>query len=194
MVDTELLKYVKSVKNKGHSDKDIKEHLIKHGHSKDHVEELFKHPDLKKKHAAKKLKLSPFLIIFLIIIVLGSATFLLNSSSSDCEDVSITLHEINNEQVLCVFPDNSKIQTILKNNGVKVINSVNFIAKGSEGKVSHDLVNLNFPGGDISTHSLNYGSDNGQLKKITITPSVLINDKVKVCKTKKVSYENIKTC
>ncbi len=197
MVDPRLLDYVKSVKEKGHSDNAIKEHLVKHGHHKDAVEELFKHPDLntKPKEEKSKPKTGLFLVILLIIIVLGglgAVFFLKPIVSSECEEVSITLHQINNEDVLCVFPDNSKIQTILKNNGKKIINSVTLLAKGDKGKVQHNVENLILVENDIKTLVLDYNS--GNLKQITITPTILVNQEVIVCKDKVTSYENIKTC
>ncbi len=204
MVNQQLLDYIKSVRNKGYSDEQIKEHLIKHNYSRDLVEEAFlltdnmqnnsnqdleavKPMEVNKKPTRKKNNSLILLIIGFFIIILGIAGFLIFQSTRyiGCEDVSLAVHKISNEDVLCVFPDNSKIMTIIKNTGQQNIKNLIFKIKGT-GITIEKLENVNIKPGDISTHTISYGKSS--INEIKIIPET---DK-KICRP--VVYTEIKTC
>jgi hypothetical protein len=161
MVNQQLIDYIKSVRSQGYKDNQIKEHLINHGYSKDLVEESFlllKTKDFKPKpQKIKKLKKNNWLILLIlpVLILIGIIGFFIFQSNRyiGCEDVSVIVHQINDEDVLCVFPDNSKVMTIVKNNGEKTIQNLIFKIKGV-GTTIKKLENVNIQPGDISTHTI----------------------------------------
>lgn len=206
MVNPQLLDYIRDVRLKGFSDEQIKNHLINHNYSKAEVDESFlllstdiqqnlqniekketkkevivKKPKTKKKHAVL------FIILFLCLLLLGILGYFFYQSTRyiGCENVSISIHKIKDEEVLCVFPDNSKIMTIIKNNGQENIKNLIFKIKG-KGITTKKLENVNIQPDAISTHTIEYGKEN--ISKIILIPET--NEKV--CQG--IVFKEIKTC
>ena len=203
MVNPQLIEYIKSIREKGHKDEDIKDHLIKHGYSQDMVNDAFTKlsPAI---HKEKKPFPKKIIFIILGIIVLagisyGVVTLLqaqpLYFSSSVCKDLSISVYELNNEPVLCVFPDNTKVQMILENNGAITVNSASVLLKGENSNVEDVMDNLNLVPGDVFTRVIDFDPNTvGRVNEVIITPAVVKNDKKMVCNDKKLSFTEIKTC
>ncbi|MEK6916777.1 MAG: hypothetical protein AABW92_03455, partial [Nanoarchaeota archaeon] len=119
MINKELVDYIKKVKKMGHSHDTIKKHLIKHGYDHKTVKEVFMHPEIVKNHGHRlnkpkislpkfsmpKLNLKPILLILVIAIVLFLAYSAVSYFTTPklCKEVSLAVHKINNEDVLCVF-------------------------------------------------------------------------------------------
>ncbi|MBT3720336.1 hypothetical protein HN789_05610 [archaeon] len=203
MVNQQLLDYIKSVQAKGHSNDSIKDHLVKHGYSIDSVNEAFlllhtptENPppiaevkpeqELAKEKKRSKIFLYIGLALALIVVII-LGIFLLSSlvGNNECKDVSVKIHELNNAEVLCVFPDNSKIMTIISNNGNVNIEHVEFKIK-SDSTISKRLDNINLAPDQIFSHTLEYGGNN--INEISIIPEV----SGKSCKPFKI--KEIKTC
>ena len=203
MVNPQLIEYIKSIREKGHKDEDIKNHLIKHGYSQEMVNDAF----TKLSPAVhKEKKPFPKKIIFIIlgIIILAGIGYgiyyffqaqPLYFSSSVCKDLSISVYELNNEPVLCVFPDNTKVQMILENNGAITVNSATVLLKGENSNVEDVMDNLNLVPGDVFTRVIDFDPNTvGRVNEVIITPAVVKNDKKMVCNDKKLSFTEIKTC
>ena len=198
MVNNELIDYIKSVKKLGHGNNSIKEHLIKHGYGKNAIEEAFSHPEINKeriKHNIPKEKKSkPWLIVLILFFLFVATTviiFVYNPKPNVCNDVNLAIHELNNEQVLCVFPDYSKVQFILKNKGPMIVNSVDVNIKGRNGEITENLnVNMGIEG--ISTQVLDYGQD--EIKKFLVTPNIVVNQTQYICKSNQIIIDEVKTC
>lgn len=202
MVNQQLIDYIKSVREKGHSDEDIKDHLTKHGYSQDLVDDAFKElspvVSKEKKPFPKKI----IFILFGIIVLAGVGYGLyyvlqgqpLYFSSAVCKDLSIKIYELNNEPVLCVFPDNTKIQMILENNGQTTINSATVLIKGQNSNVEDVMDDLNLVAGDVFTRVIDVDPNEvGNVKEIIITPAV-VNNKKMFCNDKKLVFKDINTC
>lgn len=132
MINKELIEYIRSLKNKGIEDEKIKEQLLKYNYSSELVKKCFDelNKEYKKKEDKKKISFIPIIITSLLffILVLIVIFFLIKANSlsykQDCENVSIKIFETKGNEVICVFPDNSKIQLILENNGNKKIDKI----------------------------------------------------------------------
>ena len=203
MVNPQLLDYIKSVREKGHTDDSIKEHLIKHGYSQNIVNDAFKELSpvvhKEKKPFPKKIIYLIVGIIFLAGLGYGVYYFLqvqpFYFSSSVCKDLSIKVYELKNVPVLCVFPDNTKVQMILENNGLTTINSATVLIKGQNSNVEDVMDDLNLVAGDVFTRVIDFDpSEVGTVNKVVITPAVVKNNKKMVCNDNKLTFTEIKSC
>lgn len=203
MVNQQLIDYIKSVREKGHFDENIKDNLIKHGYSQEMVNDAFTklspavHKE--KKPFPKKIIFIILGIIILVGLGYGISSFLqpqlLYFSSSVCKNLSIKVYELNNEPILCVFPDNTKVQMILENNGLITINSATVLIKGQNSNVEDVMDNLNLVPGDVFTRVIDFDPNAvGTVNQVIITPAVVENDKKKVCNNEKLLFTEIKTC
>jgi hypothetical protein len=198
MVNRELLDYVKSVKAKGYSDENIKAHLIEHGYSKEAAEEALIEAVSETPKAAENHKpnfLLPLIGTFILIIVLAAYVLLTRGPIApaafvqDCPDASLSIYKINNEASLCVFPDQSRVQIILANDGDEAIQKSIIHLTGIRGTQSEELSYLNLLPGKIFPRTILYDSDKyGSLSKIT----VLRVSGTAYCKA--IEIENIKSC
>ena len=219
MVSKELLDYIKSVKEKGFQDDAVKAHLLKYNYSSEVIDQAFKELSFsapsettnvaaqQKSKGIKKNNLKDiltYLLFFMIFVtIIGTllyffggnlSTFYLYSSLEICEDVSIKVHEIYNEPVICVFPDNSKVQLILENNGKRIINKAEILVKGEKNTTTDNLNNFNLVSNDVFTRVINYDYGNGgSISEITIIPIILRNSKERKCNAQKIIYKDIKT-
>jgi len=218
MVSKELLDYIKSVKEKGFQDDAVKAHLLKYNYSSEIIDQAFKELSFSARpettnvvtpHKSKGIKKNilkdslVYLLFFLIFMtIIGTllyffggnlSTFYLYSSLEICEDVSIKVHEIYNEPVICVFPDNSKVQMILENNGTRIINKAEIILKGETGSKTDILESLNLKTDDVFTRVINT-DEIGNIEQVTITPLIIRDSKERKCNAQKISFKDIKTC
>src|SRR3989344_4126900 len=150
------------------------------------------------KHSSEKagfsLKYVVYAVILIAVLFFGYRAFVYLSSPKECKESSLSIHEISNEQVLCVFPDNSRLQMILKNDGRSVIEGAVLEISGEKGKAVRRIENLNLNPGDIATSVVEYGKENGNIKKITITPLVEHDSGEFMCSIRKMSFSGVKTC
>ncbi len=206
MVNKELLDYIAQVKEKGHTDSDIKEHLVKHGYPHDMIEEAFLFIDSAEPEAAPAVKqkieqrtimpakkkdkpksnvlLFAMVIIFILVVAGSAALYFTVFRYSGCDEVSMAVHTLDNYEVLCIFPDNSKMMMILKNTGQTTIKDVE--VKANDKKLGM-LENANINPGEIFTYTMDYGLSD-TLEKVSFIP---YTDK-KSCPA--VHYENIRNC
>lgn len=200
MVNPQLLDYIKSVKKQGHSHENIKSHLKKHGYPQNIIDDAFNHPHLKEKKKSSKNKLVLYIamtVLAIILFVLGLMLYKTLDTSientfnkdSNCENISLVIHEMNGEKVLCVFPDNSMFQVFLKNQGTQKINSVEIIIS-SENAETNDTPQVNLAPGDVLPYIKQH--ENGQISKVTITPIIVKEDKSFICSS--IISTEIKTC
>ena len=219
MVNKELLDYLKSVIDQGYNREKIKQHLLNYNYPEDVIEAAFlelgslnqkqdvpKSPvvvqdeKVRKKDQDKKAKPITIIIIILFILFAGGAAyyFLFYDFSSGCEDIFI--EKFSNEGVswICVYPDNSKLHFLLKNTGNSTINVFDFDLKGTKGSYSERLEGTEVDGGEIFTRSVDISSENrdyGDVNTITITPGYEKEGRVKMCRSKKLIYqEDINSC
>lgn len=223
MVENELFEYIKSLKEKGISDEVIKSHLLKHNYSNNIVDEAFKEQKpleikvnvenntsnqiqnttqpLTKKRSFPKLAL--FLILLLLF--LGGAIAIIyffnikipfsDSDPEECNSVSIAIHKESEMPVICVFPDYSKIQLILENNGERVINKVEISLKGSKQTVTDELNNINLIPSDVFPRVISYNLETqGEVKQIAILPILMLENKEEKCYSKTIFFNKLSTC
>ncbi|MBN2367568.1 hypothetical protein JXC34_01005, partial [Candidatus Woesearchaeota archaeon] len=200
-VPQELLDYINSLNKIGHREKDIKDHLVQHGYDNETIETAFAMLPVQKKpekqaHHSKINHVFYFLIALTVIalVVYSLMYFKFPSLGPDaCDDVSVSIYEIESVPVLCVFPDNSKIQMIVQNTGSKTLYGVDITAKGSR-SVKADIDEFNLPPGEFFTKVFDYGADNGDLVEVSLVPSVFIDNNKHVCASKKITLTGIETC
>ena len=215
MVSKELLDYIKSVREKGFTDDAIRAHLIKFGYTDAMVAEAFNEavipapssPPMKpvsaastKKPLDKRLLLIPAAVI--IIIVIGLFIFFIGNrlyfSSVACSDVSVKIYELSDEPVICVYPDNSKAQMIIENDGKIAINGAEINLVGEKGTVTEKLENLDLPAPpaeqNVFTRVVEYRPEYGTVKRIEVIPTIIKDNGLFACNAKKVTVESIKTC
>jgi hypothetical protein len=197
MVNTELINYIIKVRSQGYSDEQIKAHLIKHDYSQDVVDEAFLVLNIKKDipvsepkkkdntKKRKKIVLELLALVFIILIIAAGYLFFKGGEDNYCENVSVSIHKIRNEDVLCVFPDNSKIMTIVKNSGQVIIRNLIFEIRGNS-MTRIKLDNVNILPNDVSTHTLDYGKSD--IRQIRIIPET----SERICEG--VVFTEIKTC
>ncbi len=202
MVNQQLIEYIKSVREKGFSDENIKKYLIKHGYSQAMVDDAFAKLS---PSAYKEKKPFPKKIVFIIIGIIvfagigyGAYKLLkvqpLYFSSAVCKNLSIKIYELRDEPVICAFPDNTKLQMILENNGAITINSATVLIKGQNNNMEDIIDNLNLVPGDVFTRVINIDPNTiGRINEIVITPAV-VNKKKRFCNDKKLVFKDIKTC
>lgn len=179
MVNPELIDYIKSVRAQGYSDDAIKEHLGKHGYDQMTIDNAFARPEINtqiksviekhKKEKKKKnvLKIIIPIVVIIIIVLVGGIIYLRLKAKSECDNVVLDVHKINNNPVLCAFPDNTKIQTILVNDGSVLIKEAEILIKGSKGKVLENIENINLGPGEISTHVIDFDNSNGEIQQVS---------------------------
>ncbi len=222
MVNKELVDYIKSVKEKGFSDVVIKANLLKYNYTQEAIDEAFKeleqpkislpplppqNPIVEEKPKTflpekKKKSIVPLLIIAFLVILLAflflsqkNPLDLTFGSSSKCENVTLEVHKLKGEPVVCAFPDNSKIQLIIANNGQIMISKAEIIVNGEKGKTVDKLENLNLEPNDVFTRTFNYDFGiAGEPKSITLTPFILSNGLQTACNDKKMTYDKIGKC
>jgi hypothetical protein len=219
MVNKELTDYIKSVKEKGYPDEAIKKTLLQYNYTQDDIDEAFKELLLpaqpisapsplvqpQKPVLAEKKKKSNFpvaLLILFIILLLGGAVFAFwkfapsfSFGSSLCQNTSIDIYHIKGEPVVCIFPDNSKVQLIIFNSGNTEISRADITVSGSKGKAYDIIENLNLKSQDVFTRTFNYDySKTGDIQSITLIPYTSDNGNIVSCGSKKVTYDRIETC
>jgi hypothetical protein len=216
MVNPDLVAYIKQVLEKGYKKEQIEDHLVKHGHTKEDVKEAFSALDyqelgnLQKEIPPKKKTHPQVLYIILGVVFVGLllvGIFFLSqkldfSLSNNCQDISLTLYELQEQPVLCVYDDNSKIQMIVENNGIENIGKLDIVVKGSRKTVKDSLDNLNIlskenaveQGDHLFTRVVEYGSENGEVKSVEIIPYSLYEGKYAKCTDKKIIATEINTC
>ena len=201
MVSPELIHYIKEVKKGGHSHDVIRTHLVKHGYSHKDIDDAYNHPDIKTDTKPKEKKKQNILPIVIMIFVLGMITLSiffilsyipLSGKISECQNVSIAVHENNGDQIYCIYPDNTILQIFLKNNGKQMINSINITVNSQSNKFSEKIDN--FPVSDVIPYVKDYSPEYGKVKSIVVTPSILIGEELTACSDKKLVLRNIKTC
>lgn len=190
MVNQQLIDYIKSVRKSGHDDESIRTHLMAHGYATEDLDEAFNYPELsydaqrvsiaqrppeparpiKRTEATdhKKKKILPLIVNLLILSVFIFLILLWQQQSSVCEDVGISIHKIDNEEVLCVYNDNSKIQTILKNEGNTLIRHLDIIIKDGDEESTYRLEDINLEPEKVSMHVIDLNGKKAD--EITIIP------------------------
>ena len=223
MVNNDLVEYVRSTIKAGHSESSIRGHLKKHGHPVSDIDDVFRHIkkdnfEASKRAAVKrKVKKSNFglslkdnhLVIFLvgfllIAVVFGIFSLFLTSDDSTmgngsdfCGGVSIAVHELYNQKVLCAFSDNSKVQMILKNTGQDVINHVQIDIEQDSYKNSEVLESINLASdgpASLITKVSAIDSSRGGVKKVILIPGVQVDGTKVMCNSKKVVYDIVGVC
>jgi hypothetical protein len=220
MVNKELIDYIKSVKEKGFTDEAIKSSLLQYNYSQDVIDEAFRElispaqPELRSVQPQKialkeKNNKSGFpivLLVLLVILFLGIGAFAvwkfvpfempaLPFGSSACKNVSVDFYHIKGEPVVCVFPDNSKVQLILFNNGDIQLSKVDITVSGSKGNMYDIVENINLKSQDVFTRAFNYNySEAGDIKSVSLLPYVSSNGRIDACGSKKITYDKIATC
>lgn len=210
MASEELVNYIKQVRTQGFKDSDIKEHLLANGYSDEIVTEAFKQiappivppvpgqPKLQERKAVKKRKIPIWVhILVLCVLIVLILKLQMPSISAGCDDIKLDVHELNGEKIICSFPDNSKIQMIIKNSGESNINFVNVKVIGTDtGILNKDfeetIENLNLLPEDVSTNVVDYGI--GEISAVELTPGVVEEGKKYVCRDKMISFSSIKSC
>ncbi|MEM2131285.1 MAG: hypothetical protein QXR96_02060 [Candidatus Woesearchaeota archaeon] len=152
MINTQLIDYIKNLKKKGISDDAIKNHLIKYNYSLDLINECFKEINTSEhNNEKKKLSLNYILVFTLVVIilffVLGFLALNKNNNlnlksfkNENCKDVSLSFFKKNENEIVCVFPDNSKVQMIIENKGLKKIDSIDIFINNQ--KIENLKINL----------------------------------------------------
>lgn len=201
MVEPELIKYIKEVKEGGHSHEVIRTHLVKHGYSHKDVDDAFNHPDIKLKvqpKTKKKNNLIPAIIVVIVLLIISASVYLVLSflpalgPVSPCQNISLAIHENKGNQIYCIYPDNSRLQVFLKNNGNQMINSVDITVNSQSNKFSEQIEN--FAVDDVIPYVKDYSPDYGKVNSIVVTPSILIGEEITICSEKKLVLKNIKDC
>jgi len=190
-VDPELVKWIKEVKKQGHSHETIREHLIKNGYNHEDVDKAFKHPSLKVKKKAPILLI--LTVLLLISLVVAASLFFFRPKNEDgCENVNLIVQEKRDLPLICRFSDYSNIQIFLQNKGSIRIKDVYLeISADSNYK---ELVTLNIEPNDVIPYLKEYKKEMGEIKKISLTPSAQIGNETIMCQSKKITFEDIRTC
>jgi hypothetical protein len=116
-------------------------------------------------------------------------------SSPDCSQVAIKIYEANSEPVLCIYPDNSKVQLILENSGNEIISSAQITLIGEKSRSTDNSDNLNLKPTDVLTRVLKYEpSTSENLKQMNILPIIEKNSIMQKCYSKKITYTQFKVC
>jgi hypothetical protein len=220
MVNKELIDYIKSIKEKGYTDEAIKKTLLQYNYTQENIDEAFKElilpiqPELQgvqpQKIALKEKNKKPgfrvVLLVLFVILFLGIAAFAvwkfvpfeipaLPFGSSACKNASVDIYHIKGEPVVCVFPDNSKVQLILFNNGNIQLSKVDITVLGSKGKMYDIVENINLKSQDVFTRAFYYNySEAGDIKSVSLLPYVSSNGRTDACGSKKITYDKIATC
>jgi hypothetical protein len=213
MVNKELIDYIKSVKEKGYTDEAIKSSLLQYNYTQDSIDEAFKELILPAqpgfqvvqpqrvalKGKNKKSGFSVVLLVLFVILFLGAAAFALWNfvlfAAFACKDASIDIYHIKGEPVVCVFPDNSKVQLILFNNGNTQLSKVDITVSGSKGEMYDIVENINLNSQDVFTRAFNYNySGTGDIRSVSLLPYVSSNSRIDACGSKKITYDKIATC
>ena len=193
-MDQNLIDYIKSVKKKGFDDKKIKEHLSNYGYSKQDIDSAYKAlgpiinelKPLQEEKPKKSFPLIPIFITIIIILLVIGGYFYIQKQSQKCNNISVGIYHIKGEPVLCVYPNNAKLQMILENTGDEVIPAVEIEIKG-ERRITANLDNIFLMPGNIYTKTLEYSPDNGDITEISIIP-------IADTKCGGITIKDIKTC
>jgi hypothetical protein len=209
MVNQQLIDYIKSVRKSGHDDESIRTHLMSHGYAKEDLDEAFNSPELSydtqrvfiaqrppaparptknvETNNASKKKILPLIVNLLILAAFIFSILLWQQQSSVCEDVKLSIHKINEEEVLCIYSDNSKIQTILKNEGKELIRHFDVTVKGKNGESTYRIENANLEPDKVSMHVIDIAMDN--VEEVTVIPFTEAS-----CTKEQIKRTSIKTC
>jgi len=103
-----------------------------------------------------------------------------------CNNVALDIFEKNGEKILCIIPEESEIQMIIKNTGTETIEKIDMFVKGDT--TSMDTFEIDLLPGQIYTKVLNYG-DLRKIKEIMLTP-ILDNDIM--CRS--ISFTDVRDC
>lgn len=202
MANKELIDYIKSVKEKGYADDAIKAHLAKYNYNKDIIEEAFLAlADEKTAQPQKAKKPSVFiktLVIALLVLFCSIVIFFMlnySNSSSVCEGTSVEIYKINDEPVICMYSDKTKIQMILLNNGLNELNGLEISINGEKGKFKDNIDSLNLPENDVFTRVIDYDYEKyGDIKEVNIIPLRYDSGIKKYCSSKKISVSLLSSC
>jgi hypothetical protein len=143
-------------------------------------------------------------IVLLLVLVatIGTGAFLLfkvlsatpTAQTGFCEGISVKVHELYDLPILCAFPDNSKLQVILKNDGAADLNYVEITAKSQRGETVQRLDKISISPGDVLTLVINVDATKGMVQEVTIVPGIRQDGGPAVCADKAILVQGIRTC
>jgi len=124
-----------------------------------------------------------------IVISWGNSEIEIESEITGCEDVILSIVEINNLPQVCYFENNLEIT--LQNKGSVDIIGLKIVS------ISEEIVriekDINIPSADILVDTFSIA--NAQLiKKIIFTPKIIENKRERICSASTLELENIAEC
>jgi hypothetical protein len=116
-------------------------------------------------------------------------------SSPACNQISVGILKTDSEQLLCIYPDNSQVQLIIENNGNEIISSAQIKFIGEKSSYLNELNDVNLEPTYTLSRVLKYDfAGLGNLKQVSIYPSIEKGSLLQKCYSKKMDYKDIKVC
>ncbi|MFH2020768.1 MAG: hypothetical protein ABIJ34_05100 [archaeon] len=146
------------------------------------------------------LPLKKIFIIIALIVLVSAGTYgislLIEKMQLEvfCDGLSMEIQKLQDNEVLCAFPDNSRLQAFLTNKGDITINFVEIRIKGTKRNFQNNVENVNLEKDNIFTLVVPYGERYGNIKEISLIPGIVEDGKNKLCTSKKLIRTNVKSC
>jgi len=147
---------------------------------------------MKNKKAITPLISTIILLLFAVFLGFFVMNFGKNITSNinTCNFLNIDITTYNNEKQICF--NEEKIYFTLDNLG-EGFDGLKLTLYG-ENDVSNILINQSLSYGNSERFSISYDNSIGKIKKVTIIPFIVTNNKNRLCFGSKIDIENIKEC
>ena len=145
-------------------------------------------------------------LLIMVVVSLGAAIMLVlkgvtnqndgeNLPDLSCNNVKMTIFNLNGELNICHNQVNKEINAIY-NNGKVPINDLKFIAIGTTNIYNADSAALPLEVEDIKYHTFTYAGDIGELQQVKFIPVIYVNGRKIVCadNSLEININEVKSC